>query len=163
MTDLSIIATETPAEVGTTSAGEVEGIVPVSKSPAQLALRRFLRHRVAVVSLVVLTFITLMVTFAPITARYAEDERLTTTASNGTVIPAINLSPRAIAWFGTGDIGHDLYSRIIWGGRVSLFIGIAVAISSAVIVARGSDGVLATPHLYGARSSNASTQCVRDQ
>ena len=49
------------------------------------------------------------------------------------MIPAINLSPRSDAWFGTDDIGHDLYSRIIWGGRVSLFIGIAVAISSAVI------------------------------
>ena len=133
MTDLSIIATDTGAEVAPASAGEVEGIIPVSKSPAQLALRRFMRHKVAVVSLFILIVITLMVTFAPITARYAEDERLTTTASNGTVIPAINLSPRSIAWFGTGDIGHDLYSRIIWGGRVSLFIGIAVAISSAVI------------------------------
>ena len=134
MTDLSIIATETSGEaIAQSIGGEAEGIVPVSKSPTQLALRRFLRHKLAVVSLFILVLVTLAVIFAPITARYGEDERLTTTASNGTVIPAINLSPRDIAWFGTGDIGHDLYSRIIWGGRVSLFIGIAVAVSSALI------------------------------
>ena len=134
MTDLSIIATETSGTAIAESIGaDTEGIVPVSKSPTQLAIRRFMRHKLAVGSLVVLIVLTLTVIFAPITARYAEDERLTTVASNGTEIPAINLSPRSIAWFGTGDIGHDLYSRIIWGGRVSLFIGIAVAISSAVI------------------------------
>jgi peptide/nickel transport system permease protein len=135
LTDLSIIATETSGGqiADALVTGEAEGIIPVSKSPAKLALRRFLRHKVALVSLIVLCLVTLAVIFAPVTARYPEDERLTTVASNGTVIPAINLSPRAEAWFGTDEIGHDLYSRIIWGGRVSLFIGIAVAVSAAVV------------------------------
>ena len=38
-----------------------------------------------------------------------------------------------MAWFGTDAIGRDLYSRLIYGVRSSLFIGIASAISAVII------------------------------
>ena len=38
-----------------------------------------------------------------------------------------------MAWFGTDDIGRDLYSRILYGGRVSIFIGIAVAMIACTV------------------------------
>ena len=43
------------------------------------------------------------------------------------------LSPRSIAWMGTDQIGRDLFSRLIWGVRTSLFIGVASAILSVII------------------------------
>jgi ABC-type microcin C transport system permease subunit YejE len=43
------------------------------------------------------------------------------------------LPPSKIAWFGTDDIGRDLYSRIIYGMRVSLFLGFIASLLSVAI------------------------------
>ena len=40
--------------------------------------------------------------------------------------------PSARHWFGTDQIGRDVLSRVIWGGRVSLVVGIVPVILSAV-------------------------------
>jgi peptide/nickel transport system permease protein len=133
LTDLSTSSIEHMAEFhepGLDPLGdEAAGVAPKSASPTRLALRRFLRHKAAVASLVVLVVLVLMVIFAPTTARYTEIERLTN--PDGTSM--LTVSPRGDAWFGTDQLGRDLYARIIWGGRVSLAIGIAVAFFSALI------------------------------
>ena len=108
---------------------QAEGLETVSLTPGRLALRRFFRHRVAVVSLVILGFITLLVLFAPITARYEEAEAIAPQVTT----EIINKPPSAEAWFGTDSIGLDLYSRIIWGGRVSIWIGIWVAVLAGLV------------------------------
>ncbi|MBA2282860.1 MAG: ABC transporter permease [Acidimicrobiia bacterium] len=135
MTDLSatglehISELEEPIVPNADADADAEGLAVVSKSPTQLAFRRFLRHRLAVACLGILVLLTLMVVFAPLTARYSEIEQVTD--DSGAILR--NVSPRWDAWFGTDDIGRDLYARIIWGGRVSMFIGIAVAFFSAII------------------------------
>ena len=62
----------------------------------------------------------LFVVLSPITARYGVNEAIFT-AERGN--PNSYLSPRSAAWFGTDDIGRDIYSRLIFGLRVSLIIG----------------------------------------
>ena len=47
--------------------------------------------------------------------------------------PNTFLPPQKLAWFGTDDIGRDLYSRLIYGIRVSLIIGLFSAVISTVI------------------------------
>src|SRR5262249_54429382 len=42
-------------------------------------------------------------------------------------------SPQVIHWFGTDDLGRDLFSRIAVGAQISLLIGIATAIVSVLI------------------------------
>ncbi len=75
----------------------------------------------------------LMVTFvvlAPITARYGVNDSIFRAEAGH---PNSFLSPRSEAWFGTDAIGRDLYSRLIYGLRVSLVIGLFAAIFATVV------------------------------
>jgi peptide/nickel transport system permease protein len=50
------------------------------------------------------------------------------------VNPAVRLDgPSSDYWFGTDDLGRDVYSRAIYGARISLLVGIAVMIGATVI------------------------------
>ena len=105
------------------------GLSGDSLSPGRLAFRRFLAHRAAVVSVVVLTLLVLWVLLSPFTARYGVNEQVFDISKGANQ----NLPPSRIAWFGTDIIGRDVYSRVLYGVRVSLIIGIASAFFSLVI------------------------------
>jgi ABC-type dipeptide/oligopeptide/nickel transport system permease subunit len=110
---------------------DVEGLAIKSISPRRMAFRRFLSHKPAVIATVVLIMMIIFVVLAPITARYGVNEAVF--ASGGDQGSNRYLPPQSIAWFGTDEIGRDLYSRLIYGTRVSLVIGLAAAIISTVI------------------------------
>jgi len=95
-------------------------------SPRQMALRRFVSHKAAVISCLIIGLLALVVILAPFTARYGVNQSVQ-------VPPNSFLSPRGNAWLGTDDIGRDLYSRLIYGVRVSLLIGLASAIISVTL------------------------------
>lgn len=44
-----------------------------------------------------------------------------------------NQAPSAEFWFGTDELGRDLFTRVWWGARISLFIGITAALIDAGI------------------------------
>jgi ABC-type dipeptide/oligopeptide/nickel transport system permease subunit len=100
--------------------------VRISLSPRQMAFRRFISHKAAVVSFFILLILALFVLLAPFTARYGVNQSVQ-------LPPNSFLTPRAQAWLGTDDIGRDLYSRLIYGVRVSLMIGLVSAILSVTI------------------------------
>jgi peptide/nickel transport system permease protein len=119
----------TSAPLPASSHDESQGLAVVSLSPARLALRRYLRHRAAMIATGLLAVITAMVLLAPLIAPFGQAALVGDPKTQ-----RINyLKPSGKYWFGTDSIGHDLYSRILWGGRVSLFIGLAVALSSGII------------------------------
>jgi peptide/nickel transport system permease protein len=120
---------EVPSEAPPDVDVEAQGLDEKPMTPGRLALRRFIRHRLAFGSLIVLLIISLFVIFAPVTARHAESEPLKTPVT----AEIQNQAPSGDAWFGTDSIGLDVYSRVIWGGRVSIWIGIWVAIFSAAV------------------------------
>lgn len=91
-----------------------------------MALRRFVGHKAAVASCLVLGLFIIVVAFSPITARYGVNESVRKP-------PNSFLPPQKIAWMGTDDIGRDIYSRLIYGIRVSLLIGFFSAIISVGI------------------------------
>ena len=126
MTDL--VTPLIPEAGGTPEApgADVEGLSTKSLSPRQMAMRRFLSHKPAVIAAVVLVLMLLFVLLAPLTARYGINEPVTAP-------PNRYLTPRSEAWFGTDEIGRDLYSRLIYGTRVSLAIGLAAAVIGVVI------------------------------
>jgi peptide/nickel transport system permease protein len=106
------------------------GITTESMSPRRMAVKRFFRHRGALVASVVLSILVLFAVFAPITARYGVNEAVFPATPDN---PNQYLPPQSIAWFGTDDIGRDLYSRLIYGLRISLVIGLAAAVFATVI------------------------------
>ena len=104
------------------------GLTQESRSPMRLALRRFRHNWVAMVCLVVLAVLMFCCLFPSIPARYGEIERLPVTE---TVYP--NSPPSSGAWFGTDQLNRDLYSRIWYGGQISMLIGISVALISCTL------------------------------
>ncbi|UFZ01480.1 ABC transporter permease [Bradyrhizobium ontarionense] len=95
-------------------------VAPVSKkrrfSPGRDAIRRFLRHRMAAVSIAVLTLLALAILVGPWIWRVPINEIDFT---------ARLASPSVDHPFGTDDLGQDLLARMIYGGRISLAVGFA--------------------------------------
>jgi peptide/nickel transport system permease protein len=76
--------------------------------------RRFRRNHLAVFGLVTIVLLVLAAIFAPLIAPYGYAER----------IPgAFRQPPSSEHWFGTDNIGRDVFSRVVYGARVSLRIG----------------------------------------
>lgn len=106
------------------------GLRAESMSPRKMAVRRFVKHRAAFVSFVILAIMVLFILLSPITARYGVNEAVFETTRER---PNSFLSPRGIAWLGTDDIGRDLYSRLIYGLRISILIGLASAFFGTIV------------------------------
>jgi peptide/nickel transport system permease protein len=93
-------------------------------SPSKQILRRFFRHRLAVVGLVVFSIICLMALFAPIIAPYSPNE---------IDLRGRNLGPSWQHLFGTDRTGRDTFSRVVYAGRVSLSVGLAAVVISVSV------------------------------
>ena len=131
MTELINPTVLAPSEPGPLTPGEgAEGLSRKSLSPRQMAWRRYRSHKPAMIATVVLLVMVIFVVLAPITARYGVDEAVFESEAGRS---NRYLSPQSIAWFGTDEIGRDLYSRLIYGTRVSLAIGMAAAIIGVVV------------------------------
>ncbi len=94
------------------------------ETPTRIAWRRFRRHRLAFVSLILLVIIMVMAIAAPLFTQYEPD--------------AMSLRDRALApssehWLGTDNLGRDMWARTVYGGRVSLEVGLVAAGISTVI------------------------------
>ncbi|HVX42678.1 MAG TPA: oligopeptide ABC transporter permease [Mycobacteriales bacterium] len=94
------------------------------RSPAELALRRFRRNRLAVVGAIILVLIVLLALLAPVIAQYPP---------NKVDLDAIRQSPSGSHWLGTDASGRDVFARILYAGRISLLVGVAAALVSVVI------------------------------
>jgi len=100
--------------------------------------RRFLRHRMAVVAGVVLVILGLVALFAPLVAPYDPIQQFRREGRTATGQP---LAPNARFWLGTDTVGRDLLSRIIFGARTSLGIGLAASaatVTLALLMGAGS-------------------------
>ncbi|MCC8101433.1 MAG: ABC transporter permease [Clostridiales bacterium] len=88
-------------------------------------LRRMCRqNKLAAFSAVVILIILLMAVFAPVIAPYGEAEQ--------DLLNRLQ-APSAAHWLGTDELGRDVFSRLLYGARVSLSIGIIPSIISLLI------------------------------
>ena len=94
------------------------------------AVRRFMRHRMAMAGLIVLLLLCLMAIFAPLIAG---------ADPNQGSLHLVRKAPQAGHWLGTDGAGRDVWARLVYASRVSLSVGIvAVAISTVIGVLLGS-------------------------
>jgi peptide/nickel transport system permease protein len=101
---------------------------PVGPPPKITSWRRFARvffgRKVVLVSLVVVILLILMAIFAPLLAPYPPN------AQNLNVRLA---QPSFAHWLGTDSLGRDTLSRIIYGARVSMVVGLVVVVIASAI------------------------------
>lgn len=104
------------------------GVNPIVISPGAETWRRFRRHRLAMASLVVLGLMVLGVLIGP---------WLWPLSINDIDFTARLETPSRAHPFGTDDLGQDLLARMIYGGRISLAVGLAamlVAVVAGIII-----------------------------
>ena len=129
-----------------------------------VVLRRFLKHKLAVIGACIIIFMILVAVFAPMLAPYHyEEQHLQDTLE----------APNSTYWFGTDQYGRDIFSRIIYGARTSLLVGFGSVSVGAVfgsligiiagyfggkidnLLMRCMDVLLAMPHMLLAISISA--------
>src|SRR2546427_11121376 len=97
---------------------------PAARSLWSEAFRRFRRHRLATFGAVVLLFMVVAVLVGPFVYRVPIDEIDFKAKLQG---------PSWAHPLGTDDLGQDLLARILYGGRISLAVGIAAMLIAVTI------------------------------
>jgi peptide/nickel transport system permease protein len=105
--------------------------MPEEQSQFQLVLRRFLRHRLAVISLIIVVGVLLVSVFArqiaPIPAAEIE------VANPYAPLFSRSEATGKMHWLGTDHLGRDYFSRIVYAARISLTMAVTSTLTSALI------------------------------
>ncbi len=112
-----------------------EGLGP-PRTFQQYLWRRFFRHRMALVGLLTMTVLLILVVGAPITGRYSPTDQDLRNRFQ---------PPSWEHWMGTDELGRDMWARTLYGGQVSLLVGlmamsVAIMLGSAIGVISGYYG-----------------------
>ncbi len=125
-------------------------------SPGMTVLKRFFRSKLSVIGLVVLIVLFLFSFIGPLFSPYDEDtiddsagkdqvvttfieyevDGETYTAYYITVTPTTSnakADPSSDHWLGTDELGKDIFTRLMYGGRISLTIGIVVILLETIL------------------------------
>jgi peptide/nickel transport system permease protein len=97
--------------------------VASSRSPTSIALRKLFARKVVLVGAAILALVAVAAVVAPWITPY-----------DPTALKILDRlqSPRAAHWFGTDELGRDVFSRVVFGARYSLLIGALVVLVSVV-------------------------------
>jgi peptide/nickel transport system permease protein len=95
-----------------------------ARTPWQITIARFRRSKLALLGLLLITTMTLIAVFADVIAPYGENE-----------IDLFNITakPSAEHWLGTDELGRDELSRLIYGARISLVVGVGTALLATAL------------------------------
>lgn len=81
------------------------------------------KNKLAIFGLSVLVFFAAVAIFAPVIAPYDPTE----------IVAEDTMGPSLQHWFGTDDYGRDIFSRAVYGARISLTVGL-VAVSISILI-----------------------------
>ncbi len=116
---------------------DAESVTIEERSPFQIVLRRFVRHRLAMVSLAVMVLIFIVTILAPYITSFKVDELNV----NKYFVPfgTVDEATGRVHYLGTDNIGRDYFSRLIYAGRISLTVALlSVLISETIGILVGS-------------------------
>lgn len=96
----------------------------LSSNSGSRALKKLLNNRLALVGLILFSIIIFTAVFAPLF-----------TSADPMKINLRNLSqpPSSDHWFGTDKTGRDVFARVLYGGRISILVGLGSGIIAAII------------------------------
>lgn len=153
------IAAETENEeiVSFAGEGELEDNVKVI-SPVRLVMKRFFRSKLSVAGLVMLVFLFLFAFLGPLFSPYGETqatgdfkwvqsvvEHKITVEEDGELVTYTyyevsdaykvysKTPPSSKHWLGTDQYGYDVFTRLMYGGRVSLLLGFIVVFAEMLL------------------------------
>lgn len=86
--------------------------------------KRLRHHKLAVAGFAVFVTLVLTSAFVPLISPYGVEDM---------DLESLFAPPSRAHPFGTDELGHDVFVRIMYGGRISLFVGVAAATSSALL------------------------------
>ena len=93
------------------------------RSPLAEHIRRFFEHKLAAAGTILVALFILLAIFAPLIAPYGiNDQSLSDRLA----------APSAEHLFGTDDFGRDIFSRVLYGARLSLWVGFFSCLASAL-------------------------------
>ncbi|MBA9025595.1 MULTISPECIES: ABC transporter permease [Bacillaceae] len=93
-------------------------------SPWREGWKTFKKNKVALVGSGIVLFFIIIAILAPLLAPYGINEQQLSIRNN---------PPSSEHWFGTDDFGRDIFSRVIYGARISLWVGL-VSVAGSVII-----------------------------
>jgi len=91
-----------------------------------LVVKRLKKHKLAVFSMFVLIAVILLCVVGPYFTRYTMNEM-------GNATTDVLKAPSLKHWFGTDELGRDVFTRVLLGGRVSLLVGFASVFSALFV------------------------------
>ena len=95
-----------------------------SQSPRQIFVRRFRSEKTAMVGLAIIVLFVLMAVLAPVLAPFDPLEQNISDSLH---------APSSVHWFGADKLGRDIFSRMLYGARISLVTGVFVVGAAATI------------------------------
>lgn len=99
-------------------------ITTTSHSPRYQVIRQFRRNKLAVLGLLMLFALCLLALLTPWIAPYSPEE---------IDLYQVQTAPNNKHWLGTDELGRDLLSRLLYGSRVSLAVGLVATIIGIII------------------------------
>lgn len=112
-------------EIVTRSESKVKNITPKkSSSPLAIARKKFKKNKLAVISLIFLIIVSILSILAPY---------ITTADITRINIGQMSLKPSGVHWLGTDKSGRDVFTRLLYGGRISLLVGISCTLFSILL------------------------------
>lgn len=101
--------------------------IPIAEEltpPWKEAWQAFCKNRLALVGLGIVIFFIIIAILAPLIAPYSFKEQMLADRLMG---------PSGDHWFGTDDFGRDIFSRIVYGARISLWVGLISVMGSVIL------------------------------
>ncbi|MCM3204425.1 nickel transporter permease [Paenibacillus illinoisensis] len=111
------------AKLSTNTGQSIEAVTARASGPWREAWRTFRRNRLALAGLIIIVFFILLAFLAPYISPYDYKEQVLTDRLQ---------APSAEHWFGTDDLGRDVFSRVLHGARISLWVGFFSVIGSII-------------------------------
>ncbi|GIP29635.1 diguanylate cyclase [Paenibacillus sp. J23TS9] len=120
------------AEVTVKPSSAAAPVMEEVSGPWRDAWRAFRKNKIAMIGLMIIIFFIVIALIAPLIAPFDyKDQQLMDRLK----------APSSAHWFGTDDLGRDLFSRVLYGARISLWVGFFSVIGS--IAAGTALGIIA--------------------